>query len=73
VIFGRLSAKGKLPVSVEGLYKAGDGIITNQTGLVQDGNPEGLGFNTTTLNQIDTIVQSAIEQKPSRLSSGGSS
>ena len=63
VIFGRLSAKGKLPVSVEGLYKAGDGIITNQTGLVQDGNPEGLGFNSTTLNQIDTIVQNAIEQK----------
>ncbi len=63
VLFGTLPARGKLPVSVEGLYKAGDGIMTNQTGLLFNGNPESVGFNAVGFADIDPIVKSAIEQK----------
>lgn len=63
VLFGQLPALGKLPVSVENLYKAGDGIILKKQGQLEKASPESVGMNSTILKNIDPIIASSIAQK----------
>ncbi len=58
---GKISAKGKLPVTVCNQYKYGSGILLNRSYL-QTANPEKVGLNAIKLAEIDSLVQDAISQ-----------
>lgn len=60
VIFGGVGAKGKLPVSIPGLYYAGTGLFTEKTRLGYQ-EPEEVGTNALRLGQIDAIVREGLE------------
>lgn len=62
VIFGGIPAKGKLPVSIPGLYYAGTGLFTEKTRLGYH-EPEEVGMNAVRLQAIDSIVQEGLAQK----------
>lgn len=63
ILFGQIPALGKLPVSIENSYKAGEGITLNkQVGLIK-ATPESVGMNKEVLAGIEPIVQHAITQK----------
>ncbi|MEA5428367.1 glycoside hydrolase family 3 N-terminal domain-containing protein [Arcicella lustrica] len=63
VLFGQIPAVGKLPVSVENLYKAGDGITLKRQGQLEKATPESVGMNPEVLKGIDPIITSSISQK----------
>jgi len=58
-IFGGIGTKGKLPVSISGLYSAGTGLFTEKTRLGYH-EPEEVGLNAMRLNRIDDIVREGI-------------
>lgn len=62
VLFGGIPARGKLPVSIPGLYYAGTGIFTEKTRLGYH-EPEEAGLNALRLNEIDSIVQEGLNGK----------
>lgn len=62
VIFGGVAAKGKLPVTIPGLYYAGTGLFTEKTRLGYH-EPEEVGANAVRLNVIDNIAEEGIEAK----------
>lgn len=62
VIFGGIPAKGKLPVSIPGLYPAGTGLPTEKTRLGYH-EPEEVGVNAVRLSAIDSIVQEGLDQQ----------
>ena len=62
MIFGGIAAKGKLPVSIPGLYFAGTGIFTEKTRLGYH-EPEEVGFSAERLLAIDSIVEEGLEQR----------
>lgn len=55
---GKFDAKGKLPVTVCTHLQLGDGIVYNQ--FLPLASPESLGLNSTSLNKIDSVANSAI-------------
>lgn len=55
MIFGGIPAKGKLPVSIPGLYYAGTGIFTEKSRLGFH-EPEEVGMNAVRLGAVDSIV-----------------
>lgn len=59
LIFGGIAAKGKLPVSIPGLYYSGTGIFTEKTRLGYQ-EPEEVGANAVRLNEIDSIVKEGL-------------
>lgn len=59
VVFGGAAAKGKLPVTIPGLYYAGTGIFTEQTRLGYH-EPEEVGANAARLAVIDQIVEEGL-------------
>ena len=61
-IFGGISAKGTLPVSIPGMFPAGTGIRTNKTRLGFH-EPEEVYINSYKLQDIDAIVREGIEKK----------
>lgn len=61
VIFGGIAAKGKLPVSIPGLYFAGTGVFTDKTRLGYH-EPEEAGVDAARLSAIDAIVGEGLEQ-----------
>lgn len=63
ILFGALPAKGKLPVSVENLYRAGDGLVTSSFGRLTQATPESVGMKLVDLIGSDMVIQSAIDQK----------
>ena len=64
LIFGGISAKGRLPVSVPGMYKAGEGLAIQQPIRLKFTLPEEVGMQSDRLNrQIDSIVANALDQK----------
>ena len=63
VLFGALSAKGKLPVSPDGELKEGTGVQTQFIGRLGYSIPEDVGLNSDYLNRIDKIAEKAIEDK----------
>ncbi|MDR2385127.1 MAG: serine hydrolase [Tannerella sp.] len=62
MIFGGISAKGALPVSIPGLFNYGTGIQTEKTRLGY-GNPETAGLNGDKLKEIDKIALEGIDKK----------
>ncbi|MES2411111.1 MAG: serine hydrolase, partial [Bacteroidota bacterium] len=63
LIFGAIDAKGLLPVSINGLYKAGDGITTQKLNRLGFSTPESVGMSSEKLKQIETYAQKAIDGK----------
>jgi beta-glucosidase-like glycosyl hydrolase/CubicO group peptidase (beta-lactamase class C family) len=62
VIMGGLPAKGKLPVTIAGLFDYGAGLQTEKVRLSYQ-QPEEIGMSTTTLRKIDKIVREGIGAK----------
>ena len=62
VILGGIAAKGKLPVSIPGLYYAGTGIFTEKTRLGYH-QPEEVGANPDRLDVIESIVKEGLDEK----------
>lgn len=60
VLFGALKATGKLPVSVEGLYPAGHGLVTEEIGRLTYGVPESAGMSSAKLKAVDDIMEESI-------------
>ena len=63
VLFGEIPAVGKLPVSVENLFKAGDGINLSTVGKLSTASPESVGMKSVELSAIEPLIQSSIAQK----------
>lgn len=61
-IFGGNKTEGKIPVSVKGLFKEGDGHHTKKIRLSYE-VPESLGIPSVNLSAIDTIVQEGIKDE----------
>ena len=61
LIFGGISAKGKLPVSISEEYKAGHGLETGKPVRMKYTIPEDVGIKSEKLEEIDKIVQKAIK------------
>ncbi|MDR2389713.1 MAG: serine hydrolase [Tannerellaceae bacterium] len=62
LIFGGIAAKGKLPVSIPGLYYAGSGVFTEKTRLGFH-EPKEAGMDAGKLAAIDTIVAEGLREK----------
>lgn len=62
LIFGGIPVKGKLPVTIPGLFHAGAGIFTEKTRLGYH-EPEEVGANASRLDVIGSIVEEGLEQK----------
>lgn len=63
IIFGGVPAKGRLPVSCGGKYRAGDGISTRGYLRLRYGLPEEAGMDSRMLSGIDSIALDAIKEK----------
>ena len=61
-IFGGIGTKGKLPVSIPGMYYAGTGVFTEKSRLGYH-EPEEVGANQRRLDVIESIVREGLEQK----------
>ncbi|WP_066218428.1 glycoside hydrolase family 3 N-terminal domain-containing protein [Formosa haliotis] len=62
IIFGALSAKGKLPVSVGNGLHAGDGIEISSILRLGYTVPERVGIDSEKLHKIDAIAQRAVDE-----------
>lgn len=60
VLFGTIEVKGKLPITVNELYKRGDGLQLAATGRLKRSQPEELGLAASDFSQIDSIVMKGI-------------
>jgi beta-glucosidase-like glycosyl hydrolase/CubicO group peptidase (beta-lactamase class C family) len=60
VLFGEISPRGKLPITIPGFADRGTGLTFPQTAL-RMGRPEEVGFNPDKLAKLDSIVQRAIK------------
>ncbi|MEK7719244.1 MAG: glycoside hydrolase family 3 N-terminal domain-containing protein [Bacteroidota bacterium] len=64
LIFGGIAAKGKLPVSVAGKFRVGDGLEIKKPIRLKYTIPEEVGIQSAQINyQIDSIVSQALERK----------
>jgi beta-glucosidase-like glycosyl hydrolase/CubicO group peptidase (beta-lactamase class C family) len=63
LLFGAIDAKGKLPVSINETFKAGDGIATEKLNRLGFTSPENVGMSSEKLNQIEKFAQKAIDGK----------
>ena len=63
LIFGAIESKGKLPVSINGSFKAGDGLTTEKLNRLGFSVPESVGMSSEKLKQIETFAQKAIDGK----------
>ncbi|VAW24016.1 beta-glycosyl hydrolase / Uncharacterized esterase [hydrothermal vent metagenome] len=62
LIFGAIGSNGKLPVTVDNRFKAGDGIIVKKNGRLKYTIPEEVGISSACLShQIDSIARSGID------------
>ena len=61
-IFGGISAKGILPVSIPNMFPAGKGIRTEKTRLGFH-EPSEVNINPLKLNEIDRIVQEGLDKR----------
>ncbi|MDR3060653.1 MAG: serine hydrolase [Dysgonamonadaceae bacterium] len=62
LIMGGIPAKGKLPVTVTGLFKAGTGLKTDKTRLSYF-EPREAGISFEKLQKIDDIARKGIKEK----------
>jgi CubicO group peptidase (beta-lactamase class C family) len=59
LLFGEIPARGKLPVSIPGMFAYGTGASLSQS-LLRSDQPEADGFNRDSLAVVDTVVTRAI-------------
>jgi len=59
LLFGKINAKGKLPVTVCEGFRFGDGIVYNN--MLPPASPESVGLLSDSLNKIETIAKTAID------------
>ena len=62
VLFAESSAEGKLPITIPGAYKFGEGVEYPRTRL-ERGFPEEVGFFRDSLGAVDRIIDQAIKDK----------
>ncbi|WP_236704996.1 hypothetical protein [Hymenobacter sp. AT01-02] len=60
ILFGALSAKGRLPVTISETLKAGTGLPTPDLRRLRYGTPEEAGLDSRTLAQIDNIALESV-------------
>jgi beta-N-acetylhexosaminidase len=63
LLFGAIEAKGKLPVSINELFKVNDGLVTEKLAILGFTAPENVGMSSTKLAQIESIANKAIDKK----------
>jgi len=63
IIFGGLSAKGKLPVSTGSVFRAGHGISTQAIDRLSYGLPESVGMDSARLHKIDSVAAYAVREQ----------
>lgn len=63
VIFGAARANGKLPVSINGLYKNGTGMELEEVIRLNYAWPEEIGIDREWLNKIDSIVYEGLNEQ----------
>ena len=63
IIFGGLAAKGKLPVSINSVFKAGHGISTQAINRLTYGLPESVGMDSARLHKIDSVAAYAVGEQ----------
>lgn len=63
MIFGALTAKGKLPVSIGDNFPEGTGYISGKLDRLSYGLPESVGMDSKILNKIDSLITLAIDSK----------
>lgn len=63
IIFGAVTAKGKIPVSIAPNFKVGDGLETEKINRLGFTTPENVGMNSDILSKIDALANKTIEQK----------
>jgi CubicO group peptidase (beta-lactamase class C family) len=63
LIFGAISAKGKLPVSISPEFKVNFGLSTEKLDVLGFSTPENVGVSSSILSKIDVIAQKAINGK----------
>ncbi len=61
-IFGGIALSGKLPVSVQGLFEVGEGLVTQKVRLSYS-HPEEVGISSERLASIDRIVNEGLNAK----------
>jgi hypothetical protein len=62
IIFGGIDSPGRLPVSILGKYKAGDGISLGAPVRMSYVSPEDIGLNSGFLQKVDSIAMLAIAE-----------
>ncbi|MEL6304544.1 MAG: glycoside hydrolase family 3 N-terminal domain-containing protein [Bacteroidota bacterium] len=60
-IFGAISVKGKLPVSIQDVFLEGTGIETKTLGRLGFTLPERVGLSGTGLSYVDSLVQVGLD------------
>ncbi|TYA59057.1 glycoside hydrolase family 3 N-terminal domain-containing protein [Formosa maritima] len=63
LIFGAISSKGNLPVSVGNGFNAGEGIHYANLSRLNYGIAERVGMSTEKLNKLDSVAQYAVDKK----------
>jgi beta-N-acetylhexosaminidase len=64
IIFGAVVSKGKLPVSINNVFKVDDGLKTVKTNnIISYSTPYNAGMNPKVLAKIDALAQKAIDGK----------
>ncbi|MBO6606384.1 glycoside hydrolase family 3 N-terminal domain-containing protein [Psychroserpens sp.] len=63
VLFGALPSKGSIPVSIDSLYAAGDGIKYNSLYNLSYGRPERVGMSSEALIRVDSVAQYAVDNQ----------
>lgn len=59
VLFGEQPARGKLPITIPGRYRYGDGAEYNAI-VLREGTPDEAGFNPDSLERVDDVIDRAI-------------
>ncbi|MDR0547132.1 MAG: serine hydrolase, partial [Dysgonamonadaceae bacterium] len=62
ILLGGLPAKGKLPVTIEGMFPYGTGLSTGKVRLSYQ-HPREAGMSESVLNRIDNIVEEGIKNE----------
>ena len=63
LIFGAITSKGTLPVSVGNGFNSGDGIQYANLSRLNYGVAERVGMSTKKLNKLDSVAQHAVDNK----------
>lgn len=63
LLFGAIQGKGRIPVTIEGLFAQGDGLTTESLKRLGYTNPHNVGLDPEILLKIDSIATHAINNK----------